>query len=60
MCEYCSGKYDQNNLVDEGRWYSWIDATANKLVVDMYEGDYANTLKIPINHCPMCGRKLEV
>ena len=56
MCEYCKEDY--------GGWYKPLDKNGHLCIFDkphekILEIDwYGHRMKIPINYCPMCGRKL--
>lgn len=56
MCEYCCEDYDG--------WYKPLDKNGHVCIFDtvneqILEIDwYGRRMKMPINYCPMCGRKL--
>jgi len=58
MCEYCNG---DKMLIDK---FGPQDGTElyisdNKLLLDVWSGGQdADDESVPINYCPMCGRKL--
>lgn len=57
MCEYCQEDFDG--------WYKPLDKNGHFCIFDKpYEkildiSWYGHKMKIPINYCPMCGRKLD-
>ncbi len=64
MCDFCCGIHqidlhthkDESNGIGE---YVYIDES--KLMIEVYQdiGGYSNVIQIKIEHCPMCGEKLD-
>ena len=67
MCEYCkTGKRIEDvddRDIDNGA-YVFVDDDDNELSVVLEQTDYVGRdidslyINVPINYCPMCGRKL--
>ena len=74
MCEYCETAYGRNangrefgKLFDKTLDYtgeiqlSWIEENGIKTGYELYMNDDAvcTDLSVPVNFCPICGRKLK-
>ena len=64
MCDYCCGKH-QVNIYDhkdnETGIGEYVYVDENILAIEVYQGigGFSVVIREPINHCPMCGRKLK-
>ena len=54
MCEYCERK-EGKDFPNAGSFNIWLDSN-KELFVDV---PYCGINKVPINFCPICGRKLK-
>ena len=60
MCEYCAKEYDNKQFKTKSDFEIEIDTDGLNIYFNqgnMYE-NYSDSTIIPINFCPMCGRKL--
>lgn len=64
-CDFCSGDYEQDYIMDRNGYCLWLDVNPFDNVMTV--SAQANTedgfmmehsMDIQMNYCPMCGRKL--
>lgn len=64
-CEFCSGDYEQDYVIDRNGYCLWTEIYPFNNVISVFA--QANTedgfmmehsIDIQMNYCPMCGRKL--